>query len=336
MIDLAKYGEQYPDLVWDIWTFFADETVKSKYINKIDVQGRCNVCSPKCIRDFCETHSDKYKDLKRDNQMIQPRTVLKICNKLCEIDALSRFNNVGGFISHDGDMEFFCAQHKEPQDVRDKNKEVLKFHLNNQVYGFPYIYKNNIKNVRPIFVELQGLVKQSQGTCFNTQYGIVTARHCIENCSKIRIDGVSAALLKSAKIFGADGIDLVLISPQEEYNWKEFFVPSDCDVLDEIIVKGYPKHCGFEVMLTVTEGAIAGIGQSYLEKYKLMLLTGRIKGGNSGGPVISKKGFVVGTITETQEAQGDYDKFGYGMAIPINYMHELNEIENKYNFVDEL
>jgi S1-C subfamily serine protease len=101
---------------------------------------------------------------------------------------------------------------------------------------------------------------------------------------------------------------------------------------------GYPSHAGFGNFVTATLGAIAAVEESYLYKHELILLTSKVKGGNSGGPVINKRGYAVGIVTETPAAEGDaYDKFGYGLAIPIKYINEIlmngSKLEENINFV---
>ena len=120
------------------------------------------------------------------------------------------------------------------------------------------------------------------------------------------------------------------------YGFKYLYEANKINVLPV-----YPNHSGFGNFLTATTGQIAAIEKSYLcPAYELMLLTGKIKGGNSGGPVLDKQGNVIGIITETADPQGDYDKFGYGMAIPSVYIKKIlyhaEEFTEKINFVDNI
>jgi hypothetical protein len=334
MIRLDAYGKKYPELVWDIWMFFADSSTKSMFIKTLERSGWGPNIAPKCALDFSNSFGKKYSDIgDRDGVMIQPRTVSKICDKLCEHGSMSKIIT-GNFNGYDGDMNFYWTLLHKPKEELEKGKEFLSRHLNNLVYGFPYIYESNKENVRPIWVKMNG--RLGNGTCFNSNHGIITAKHCIDSCDEIQIDGVGAIILRSARIYGLDELDLVLIQPKSDYRWDDKFMIGHGAVLDEIMVMGYPNHSGFDRFLTATTGAIAAIERSYLVKYDLMLLTGNVKGGNSSGPVLNIDGQVVGIVTEAPGPEGDYDKFGYGMAIPSSYLNQLVEIKNEYNFVDEI
>jgi hypothetical protein len=276
MINLYEYGNIYPDLVWDIWQFFADYSIKSLFIESLEQRGFNPDVAPKCVLDFCTNFTKKYQELGERGGMIQPRTVTQICEKLCESGVLARIG-VSGFNNFFDTTNFYQSGLLSPMDAIIKNKELLSRRWNNSVYGFPYIYESNKENVRPIWVKIKG--KPQNGTCFNSVSGIITAKHCIKKCDEIKIEGVSADVLKSAKIFESSDIDLVLIKPQGDYHWNNKFMINDGAILDEVMVMGYPNHCGFaDRFLTATTGAIAAIGQPYLVKYKLMLLTGKIKG----------------------------------------------------------
>ena len=325
-----ELGIKYSDLVWDIWQFYMDHSIKSIFINDLEKCGWNPDLAPKCAIDFSINFKDKYHE---DRALIQPKTVAKICDKLCENDIMSKMM-VSGFNGRDGMTNFYQTYQNMSEKEYMENKKPFSRYMNNLVYGFSYIYKNNRENVRPIWTRRNG--KPGNGTCFNSVCGIVTAKHCLEECDELCIDGISADVLKNAKILGLDDIDLALIIPQNDYHWSDKFLIGDCEVLDEILVMGFPNHCGFDRFLTATTGEIAAIEYSYLAKYKLMLLTGKIKGGNSGGPVLDKKGYVVGIVTEIPAPDGEYDEFGYGMAIPSTYLTKLNDINNNYNFVNEI
>lgn len=333
MTRFNEYGLKYPYLGWDIWQFFADYEIKSILIKDLEQKGFNPSYAPKCILDFCSSFKDKYYEIDTQGVPIQPRTVVKVCEKLCE-NGILRKVTPSGFNNFDNTGNFYDSGLRGTKDEISKNKELFSRSWNNLIYGFPYIYESNKDNVRPIWVIKDGHVYN--GTCFNSSYGIITAKHCIDRCDKIQIDQISSEVLKSAKLFECDGVDLVCIMPSNDI-WRSKFVISDGNVLDDIMVMGYPNHCGFDRFLTATTGSIAAIEQSYLTpNYKLMLLTGKIKGGNSGGPVINTIGQVVGIITESAAPEGDYDNFGYGMAIPSSYLNQLNESKNCYNWVDDI
>ena len=327
----------------DIWNFFHDETIRSMHY---DALKRCmgdgvGAKVTKNSLDFSNKFGSKYKDLYDDRGiMIQPRIISKICDILCENNMLSKMHVSGFNLSHG--ENFYCGFGKEQIPVNVFNQR----YFNNIVYGFKYIYEANKINVLPVYVRKNitenGVVEEKfyTGTCFKSSYGVVTAKHCITNCNAVSIPGIKSAILKEAKIFSQDGVDLVVIVP-ELYDRLDVLKLGSGEVLDSTMSMGYPNHAGFGNFLTATTGQIAAIEKSYLcPAYELMLLTGKIKGGNSGGPVLDKRGNVIGVITETADPEGDYDKFGYGMAIPSDYIEKIvknaEEYTEKINFVDSI
>ena len=209
-------------------------------------------------------------------------------------------------------------------------------YLNNRVYGFKYIYQSYKNNVLPIYVYNKKKQKQQTGTCFKTSIGIITAKHCLENQDYAQIPSIETGILENSQILTNSALDLLLIKPKN-YEFNDYTEFGEGEIIDEMMVMGYPKHAGFDNFLTATTGQIAGIETSYLYRHELMLLTGKIKGGNSGGPVLNNKGQIVGIVTETFKPKGDYDKFGYGLAIPYKYINNLTEAyDKKVVFVNDI
>ena len=92
---------------------------------------------------------------------------------------------------------------------------------------------------------------------------------------------------------------------------------------------------------TTSFGQIVSNAEDIWIKEKLFLVTAKIKGGNSGGPVVAKNGSVVGVSVSLSTGEGDYDDLGYGTVIPIEFVDSLinSEIKiyldtNKIEFVD--
>lgn len=78
--------------------------------------------------------------------------------------------------------------------------------------------------------------------------------------------------------------------------------------------------------MTPTVGAIAAQGEIYYPKGlpSVYLVTAKIRGGNSGGPVINKEGMVVAVATGISAGEGlSDDNIGYGMAYPIQCVETM-------------
>lgn len=179
------------------------------------------------------------------------------------------------------------------------------------------------------------------GTGFKYRGGIVTARHCIEDVSNLQIKGYKASELAQAKIYVSDNqeLDIAYIFTGRLEQPILFF--DDGEVMQEVLVMGYPKIPAFTQFLTVekatisskasaritpTRGTIAAFGTEYSASIDAMLITARIRGGNSGGPVINSNGCLVGVACQVPNYEGevgDYDDLGYGIAVPVKYVNEL-------------
>lgn len=332
--ELYLYGLKYPTLCIDILNFFRDDSVQSMYIDRL-VRRMGNTILTKQVKaplDFISNHTH-YKNL-TENAPLQPETVNAICNKLCNNKMLEKIN-LADITTFAKDGDFYCVFGKH--DPIQYSPQIQQY-INNLVYGFRYIYESNKTKVLPIYVFNTQKKQASIGTCFISEIGIITAKHCLAKYDYACIPGIDPNLLNNAKILYNDLIDLVLIC----FNNKKFFIENGLlfgkgKVLDKVMSLGYPKHAGFDNFLTATTGQVTAIENSYIYKHNLMLLTGKIKGGNSGGPVLNERGEVIGIITETPDPEGDYDKFGYGVAIPSEYINKLNTLyDKKMKFVDDI
>jgi len=324
MSQFYEFGLKYPYLVYDIWDFYCDNKINGMNSDIIKRNGiNTEVFQPKCTLDFLNNFSKVYQELD-SSAPIQPWTIAKICDSLCEYRYLQKFETTG-FNNIDKVTNFYYGNANKKVD-----KEVLSNIFNSVVFGFQYIYEHNKSNVLPIYAKKGD--NQFIGTCFKTIHGIITAKHCVEKCDNIRIGNFDKESLENSIILSKDNLDLIVIQLKSNYDWKKCLFIEKGIVLDEIMVMGYPSHSGFDNFVTATKGSIAAIEKSYLTKYDLMLLTSKVKGGNSGGPVINTKGNVVGIVTETPISEGkNYDQFGYGLAMPQEYIEEIINSGQKYD-----
>lgn len=90
------------------------------------------------------------------------------------------------------------------------------------------------------------------------------------------------------------------------------------------------------LMTKSVTGQVVANSTSYMSSLDYFIINARVKGGNSGSPVINEYGKVIGTVFElpfdAQEGSqtGRYDIMGFGVCLPSKYIKQL--CENKVSF----
>lgn len=253
--------------------------------------------------------------------------------------------------------EKYCSNGFNPIDAKYGKYDFL-------FAGFQHIYDTFSDAVRPIIVNPNSINKDPDiGTGFvvnanrnfDENFYFITARHCLPFGERIYIPAHLPPKIPCLpeKIWGTSikEIDVAII----KFNFKhaipgreQNFWLSKPEVLDEVLTMGYPPIQGFidaiqvaEVarvsgFLKSTHGRIVGEGKHYWGgKEDHFLISARVKGGNSGGPVINKKGEVVGVVIELLQDGNELDLLGYGVALNANIVQRmLNTIEGKDNSID--
>jgi serine protease Do len=172
----------------------------------------------------------------------------------------------------------------------------------------------------------------------------VTAAHCVNDVARFNLLLPDDTPLPLREVWFAKGqdrevYDLAIIRVDGELTIPYFMLDAPA-VLDEVLVMGFPPIANLpsiQTAETATIGAYqkASTGQvvanttAYRTQMDFFLVNARVKGGNSGGPVINKEGKVVGTVVALPyELESDldnprYDIMGYGQCLPSKYIEEL-------------
>lgn len=319
MENFLDYSVQFSDLPIEIIIFFSETQ---------PLNGRKK---PRSLFDFLTDYSKK----KNLSYMPQPNVISKICDILVENNILNCVSRSG----FNGINNTYIALTDEiiKQDINYKNMQNLK--LNCMIYGFPYIYRNYQEFIKPL-MNVTSKGDKRIGTAFLLGNGIVTAKHNLEGAEKISIEGISKDFLNNAKIliYKNKYMDIAYIKKNDVKLSGIPFI-GEGKILNDVLVMGYPRVSGFQNFLTVekaqissirltgTTGQIVASSEMMWVREKLLLITAKIKGGNSGGPVIAKTGEVIGITCGIPDpnSEGDYDDLGYGAALPASFILGLLE-----------
>ena len=207
--------------------------------------------------------------------------------------------------------------------------------------GFPFIREHFLESVVPIV----GINKNGD-SAIGTAYYIgdnmfVTAGHCVLDLSQFVLQYQNGNQIRVSEVLFPDdkSIDLAIIKVDEEFRLTPFML-GEPNVLDDVLVMGYPPIPGMDAVLISETGTVnsfippaqkASAGQivtetkSYLPTMDYFMINCRVKGGSSGSPVINKHGLVVGTVVSLVYDShggsdgGRYDIMGFGTCISSKY-----------------
>ena len=325
--NLYKVGLEHPDLVIKLMMYFS--------LNFLDENGKTVPSNKKSVTNFLE----KYYKAETGGYILNGFDVVKICDILSQKNLMLKVKSDGGFGLHNN---YICNLIKVDDTPMYVNM------LNSIVYGFEYIYEKNRDMVIPVVWD-KGKGEYAAGTAFKYFQGIVTAKHCITDVNNLMIKGFTADELNNCHVYvhQNDGVDIAYIELGSILNNDVF--PEDGKVLDEVLVMGYPKIPAFTDMITAektsiaakaearnttTTGSIVSFGTQYLMKCEMMLITAKVSGGNSGGPVINDKGSLVGITSCLTDGEGNYDNLGYGVVSPVNYLMDIVSSNEKRKEMD--
>lgn len=225
--------------------------------------------------------------------------------------------------------------------------------LNYGVYDFKYqgfVYTRNWfeRSVLPIAgVKING--DEDMGTAYYIGGDMfVTAAHCVNGLERFNLLLDDKIPVKLREVWFAEDkdsndYDLAIIVADEQIRIPAL-LRDEPFVLDPVLVIGYPPIPGMFPIQTAETASVGAyvkpnqkvaVGQvisptkSYFSDLDYFIINARVKGGNSGGPVINESGKVIGTVVQIPfdnqggASGGRYDIMGYGVCLPSKYIDDL-------------
>ena len=284
--------------------------------------------------------------------------ISSICKKMVEDNLLIRLQKSSfGYLND----RYFVYLRPENYHNPELFKERLKYGYYDFAYnGFPFTREHFFDSVVPIV----GITKNGDNN-IGTAYYIgdnmfVTASHCILDMPKFSLQYQNGNQIKVSEVLfpDNDNIDLAIIKSDEDIQLTPFML-GEPSVLDDILVMGYPPIPGMDTVLIsetgtvntfitpvqkASDGQIIAETKSYLPPMDYFMINCRVKGGNSGGPVINKHGLVIGTVVSLVfdsnggSDGGRYDLMGFGTCISSVHLRKMQEchIKKTISFDGEL
>ena len=161
----------------------------------------------------------------------------------------------------------------------------------------PRYILNSPKEIEPFPVKNNEYIGSGSGFIVNDGNNIVTNRHVIEGATRIYVrNGIGE--LREAKIeFISDTDDLAILSLNKKYNSDyslEIPYYDNLKVGMDAIIMGYPLSSVLGTSSpSLTEGVVSK-DSGLRDNPKTFILTSKLNKGNSGGPIFSSNGELIG------------------------------------------
>jgi hypothetical protein len=159
---------------------------------------------------------------------------------------------------------------------------------------------------------------------------VLTNYHVVEGATDIEVwfqDGTSAkaTVVDYSPTWEDGGYDIALLRVSASgLPALSLGDSSAVGLYESVVAIGYPLGFELGVALNATGGHVSSF-RGYSEELSLLQIDAAVNRGNSGGPLLSEDGLVVGIVTAGITRIGDQDVQGVNFAVPVNYARQLVE-----------
>jgi len=173
------------------------------------------------------------------------------------------------------------------------------------------------KKIAPSIVLIRTNEGGGSGFIVSANGLVLTALHVVDSVSQVSIKTQNGTVYKNVSLLAKDeDRDLALLKIDGSNFSTANLSNEEISPGDEIIVLGNPLALE-ELEVTISTGILSGI-RNLGKNTKVLQITAPISPGNSGGPVLSESGNVIGVVS-FKITKGESLNF----AIPIIYAQEL-------------
>lgn len=176
--------------------------------------------------------------------------------------------------------------------------------------------------------ENDGRIGNGSGFCISENL-IVTNRHVVEGCTKIKIIGKNKEF-SPIQIEMDSQNDIALLKVNESLKKIRIGVSEFIEPGEKVIAIGFPSAASssFSENIYISEGVVNSIRKHEMSTDRVIFIDNKIGSGMSGGPIINDIGEIVGIITFTQyhirnNESGVTAMENQPVALPIHLITEL-------------
>jgi serine protease Do len=168
--------------------------------------------------------------------------------------------------------------------------------------------------LQPAEALFPGLRMQSSGSGFfvSREGHLLTNHHVIDGCTRVSVKPSAAPGHLAASIIGADQTDDLAVL---QYSGRtkavaKFRKPLDLKIGDRVAVIGHPLHGLVAIKPIYVTGKVREFEEERLRRMGRFAIDADIRRGNSGGPVIDDRGYVVGVVSAKINTPAMFNRTG--------------------------
>lgn len=168
---------------------------------------------------------------------------------------------------------------------------------------------------------------------------LVTAAHVIEGLAEVgpihvQFDGEEDSVAAESLLVAAPAegmhLDIGLVGVPRQARQCLTPSPDGVQVLEEVVILGFPPIPNAHPTMVAHRAEIAAFARSFHGRPENLVLSSFVRGGNSGGPVLDRRGRVVGIVSENLLPSLDENErdlvqgLGYSTAVSAQWLELMS------------